>query len=43
MKTDQQIRTDVNSELAWDPAVDSTNIGVAVKDGIVTLNGTVDT
>jgi osmotically-inducible protein OsmY len=27
----------------WDPAVNATNVGVAVKDGIVTLSGEVDT
>jgi osmotically-inducible protein OsmY len=43
MKTDLQIKTDITAELAWDPAVNATNIGVAVKDGIVTLSGTVDT
>ena len=31
------------AELAWDPAVKSTAIGVAVKDGVVTLNGHLDT
>lgn len=42
-KTDHQLKTDVSTELAWDPAVNSTTIGVAVKDGIVTLGGQVDT
>ena len=43
MKTDMQIKTDVSAELMWDPAVTAANVGVAVKDGIVTLSGTVDT
>jgi osmotically-inducible protein OsmY len=43
MKTDIQIKTDVNAELLWDPEVDATSVGVAVRDGIVTLSGTVDT
>ncbi|NUO71766.1 MAG: BON domain-containing protein [Frateuria sp.] len=43
MKTDMDIKADVTGELMWDPAVNATNIGVAVKDGIVTLSGTVDT
>lgn len=43
MKSDLQIKSDVTAELVWDPAVNSTNVGVAVKDGIVTLSGTVDT
>jgi len=42
MKSDLQIKSDVTDELIWDPAVNSTNIGVAVRDGIVTLSGTVD-
>lgn len=40
MKTDAQLRTDVSDELEWDPTVTSTDISVAVKDGIVTLSGT---
>ena len=43
MKTDLQIRSDVGAELMWDPAVDAANVGVGVRDGIVTLSGTVDT
>ena len=43
MKSDLQIKSDVSAELVWDPAVNATNVGVAVKDGIVTLSGTVDT
>jgi len=43
MKSDSAIKSDVSAELLWDPAVDLTNIGVAVRDGIVTLSGTVDT
>lgn len=43
MKSDMQIKADVTAELMWDPAVDSASVGVAVKDGVVTLGGTVDT
>ena len=43
MKTDADLKRDVNAELAWDPAVKSTAIGVAVKDGVVTLTGHIDT
>lgn len=43
MKTDMDIKADVTGELMWDPAINEANIGVAVKDGIVTLSGTVDT
>lgn len=43
MKTDADLKRDVMAELAWDPTVTSTAIGVAVKDGVVTLTGHLDT
>ena len=43
MKTDAELKKDVIDELSWDPAVVSTAIGVAVKDGIVTVSGHLDT
>ncbi|MFC5606197.1 BON domain-containing protein [Variovorax soli] len=39
MKTDAQLQNDVEAELAWDPQVTHTNVGVLVKDGVVTLTG----
>src|SRR5450830_2111970 len=39
MKTDTQLQQDVNAELKWEPAIIATDIGVEVKDGIVTLVG----
>ena len=36
-----RIRHDVLEELAWDPHVDDTEVGVEVDDGVVTLTGTV--
>jgi osmotically-inducible protein OsmY len=42
MKTDLQIQRDVMDELKWEPFLDSAEIGVAVKNGIVTLSGIVD-
>lgn len=42
MKTDAQLKADVTEELAWDPAINATNIGVIVKDGVVTLTGHLD-
>lgn len=39
-RSDVQIKTDVLSELDFEPAVKVTDIGVLVKDGIVTLTGT---
>src|ERR1700694_3272142 len=38
-RTDQAIREDVLSELKWDPKITSSDIAVAVKDGVVTLSG----
>jgi osmotically-inducible protein OsmY len=43
MKTDAQLKNDVEAELDWEPAVDAAHIGVAVKDGVVTLSGHLDT
>jgi osmotically-inducible protein OsmY len=39
MRTDSDIKRDVENELQWDPDVDPTDIAVAVKDGVVTLTG----
>jgi osmotically-inducible protein OsmY len=39
MRADQDIRRDVERELEWEPSIDAGGIGVAVKDGIVTLSG----
>lgn len=41
MKSDSQIQQDVIEELRWSPNVTHTNIGVSVKNGIVTLSGSV--
>lgn len=41
-RTDEEIQRDVLNELKWDSRVQSTEIGVAVKDGVVTLTGWVD-
>jgi osmotically-inducible protein OsmY len=40
---EQGLRDLVMRQLAWDPQVDATMIGVTSKDGIVTLSGYVDT
>jgi osmotically-inducible protein OsmY len=39
MRTDSDIKRDVEAELRWDPDIDPTDIGVAVKGGVVTLTG----
>ena len=38
-RTDSAIREDVIYEFKWDPKITSNDIGVAVKDGVVTLSG----
>jgi len=42
MKTDAQLQQDVMDELKWEPTIQAAEIGVAVKDGVVTLSGSVD-
>jgi osmotically-inducible protein OsmY len=42
MKNDILIQQDVMDQLKWEPGLNSAEIGVAVKHGIVTLSGIVD-
>ena len=42
MKSDIQIQKDVMDELKWEPFLHASEIGVAVKNGVVTLSGQVD-
>ena len=39
MRTDSEIKRDVEAELQSDPTIDATDIAVAVKNGVVTLTG----
>jgi osmotically-inducible protein OsmY len=39
MRLDSDIKRDVEDELSWDPDIDATDIGVAVRNGVVTLTG----
>ena len=39
MRSDSDIKRDVEDELRWDPNIDPTDIAVAVKSGVVTLTG----
>jgi hypothetical protein len=39
MRSDSEIKRDVEDELRWDPNIDPTDIAVAVKSGVVTLTG----
>jgi osmotically-inducible protein OsmY len=40
--SDKELQRDVLDELKWEPSVNAAHIGVAVKDGVVTLTGHVD-
>src|SRR5260221_12449975 len=39
VRSDELIREDVLSELKWDPKLESNDIAVAAKDGVVTVSG----
>src|SRR6266853_5464151 len=39
MRSDSDIKRDVEDELRWDPDIDSTDIAVTVKNGVVALAG----
>jgi hypothetical protein len=42
MKTDDELQKNVLDELRWEPSVNAAEIGVSVKEGVVTLTGFVD-
>jgi osmotically-inducible protein OsmY len=42
MKTNIELQQDVLDELKWNPMLNAAEIGVIVKDGVVTLTGKVD-
>jgi len=39
MKTDLELKKDVEDELNWEPTVNAAHIGVAANNGVVTLTG----
>ena len=41
MKADSRLQHDVREALRWEPRVQEAEIGVSVKEGVVTLSGTV--
>ncbi len=41
-RTDEEIQQAVLAELKWDARIQPNEIGVSVKDGVVTLTGWVD-
>ena len=42
MKMDTELQRDIMNELKWEPTIHAAEIGVGVKDGVVTLSGDVD-
>ncbi|MBU9452490.1 BON domain-containing protein [Burkholderia multivorans] len=42
MKSDAALEQEVEQSLFWNPAIDARRIDVTVRDGVVTLRGTVD-
>ncbi len=42
MRTDAHLQQDVMNELKWEPTLHAAEIGVGVKDGVVTVSGVVD-
>jgi osmotically-inducible protein OsmY len=43
MRSDSDIKKDVTAQFQWDPFLNIAAVGVAVKEGVVTLSGQVDT
>ncbi len=41
MKEDVQLHADMAEELASDPSIDASRIAIAIRDGVITLTGTV--
>ena len=39
MKSDAMLRSDIVAELNFDPIITATDVGVTVRDGVVTLTG----
>jgi len=42
MKTNAELQTDVQNAIKWEPLLNAAEIGVTVKDGVVSLTGIVD-
>ncbi len=42
MKTNQELQHDVENAIKWEPLMHDAEIGVSVKNGVVSLSGTVD-
>ena len=42
MKSNQELQTDVQNAIKWEPLLHAAEIGVTAKDGVVSLTGVVD-
>jgi len=42
MKNNQELQTDVQNAIKWEPLLNAAEIGVTAKDGVVSLTGVVD-
>lgn len=42
MKTNEELQKEVQNAIKWEPLLHAAEIGITVKDGVVTLTGTVD-
>jgi osmotically-inducible protein OsmY len=42
MKSNQELQTDVQNAIKWEPLLNAAEIGVTAKDGVVSLTGVVD-
>ncbi len=42
MKSNQELQTDVQNAIKWEPLLNDAEIGVTAKDGVVSLSGVVD-
>ncbi len=42
MKNNQELQTDVQNAIEWEPLLNAAEIGVTAKDGVVSLTGVVD-
>ncbi len=42
MKNNQELQTDVQNAIKWEPLLNAAEIGVTAKDGVVSLTGIVD-
>jgi osmotically-inducible protein OsmY len=42
MKTNEELQKDVQCAIKWEPLLNAAEIGVTVKEGVVSLTGVVD-